>query len=235
MALSQRADLRQRADAILDAVAALIMSDSARRLRIEEVAGRAGVGKGTVYLHWSSREHLLIAAGAREAAAMYDEVVAAIRADPAEAALSRYLRRHFTATARRPVLNRIFVTDTAELAAVANHPARTALAASKRAAVREYLKALQTGRLLRTGLDLDEVDYAAEAIAYGFFAAEPLLPERRSVEQRADQLAEVLHRSFEPARAPSAERYEAAAPQLIDAFQRLADDFRRTAYGTAAD
>ena len=237
MAVSQRADLRQRADAILDAVAALTIDEGPRRLRIEAVAARAGVGKGTVYLHWTSREHLLVAAGAREAAAMLDAVTQAIRADPAEAALSRYLRRHFLETAHRPILNRIFVTDDADRKAIADHPARTALAAAKRACAREHLEALQSQRLLRPGLDPVEVDYAAEAIAYGFFAAVPLLPSdpRFTVEHRADQLADVLRRSFEPARPPAPERYAAAAPQVIDAFRRLADEYRRAAYGTAAD
>jgi AcrR family transcriptional regulator len=237
MAVSQRADLHRRADAILDAVVSLTISAGPRRLRIDEVAARAGVGKGTVYLHWPSREHLLIAAGAREAAAMYGSVVDAIKADPAEAALSRYLRRHFLETAGRPILTSIFVSDRAELEAVANHPARAALAAAKRTAAREHLDALQTQRLLRSGLDLDEVEYAAEAIAYGFFAAAPLLPDdaRFTVEHRADGLAEVLHRAFEPVKTPAPERYEAAAPQVIDAFQRLADAFHRTAYGKAAD
>ncbi len=233
MAVSQRADLRQRADAILDAVAALTIDEGPRRLRIEAVAARAGVGKGTVYLHWTSREHLLVAAGAREAAAMLDAVTQAIRADPAEAALSRYLRRHFLETAHRPILNRIFVTDDADRKAIADHPARTALAAAKRACAREHLEALQSQRLLRPGLDPVEADYAAEAIAYGFFAAPQ--GERFTVEHRADQLADVLRRSFEPARPPAPERYAAAAPQVIDAFQRLADEYRRTAYGTAAD
>ncbi|WP_026932518.1 TetR/AcrR family transcriptional regulator [Glycomyces tenuis] len=237
MATTQRADLHRRADALLDAAAALLTELGPRGLRIEDVAKRAGVGKGTVYLHWASREHLLLAVGARDAEAMYRSIVDAIRADPGEAALHRYLRRSFLEAMRRPILRSIFIADEAELGAFAGQPARSELAETERTASREHLAALREHRLLRPGSDLAEIDYAAQAIAYGFFAAPALLPDdpRFTLESRADQLAEVVHRSFEPVRRPSPERYAAAAPRVAGAFERLADGFRRAAYGTAAD
>lgn len=238
MARSQRTDLHQRADSILDAASTLSSGAAARELRIEEVARLAEVGKGTVYLHWPSREHLLLAVAAREAAAMLETVMTAIGADPAEAALHRYLRRHFIEANRRPVLKAIFITEQSDLDTLAGHPARTELAAAKRRAAHDHLAALRDHRLLRPGQNLDDIDFAMQAIAYGFFAAVPLLPTddaRSSVEYQADRLAEVIRRSFEPARRPEADRYAVAAPQVIDAFARLRDAFRRTAYGTAAD
>ncbi|MEU2613175.1 helix-turn-helix domain-containing protein [Micromonospora sp. NPDC007271] len=55
----------------------------------------AGVGKGSIYLHWRSREQLFFAVGTREAVAMLAAVVAAMREDPQEIALHRYMRRFF--------------------------------------------------------------------------------------------------------------------------------------------
>jgi AcrR family transcriptional regulator len=237
VARTQRVDLHERADALLDAAAALLTDAGPGALRIEEVAKRAGVGKGTVYLHWASREHLTLAVAAREAVAMLEAVIAAIRADPAEAALHRYLRRHFLEAMGRPVLKTVFLTDRDGPDAIADHSARSSLATSKLVAAHDYLAALRRHRLLRSGLDLTEVDYAVQAIAYGFFAAAPLLPEnpRFTLEHQADQLAEVVRRSFEPTRPAGPERYSAAAPEVIGAFERLQREFHRTAYGTAAD
>lgn len=238
MARTQRADLHQRADAILDAAAELLASVEPRELRIDEVARRAGVGKGTVYLHWASREHLVLAVAAREAVAMLGTIIDAVRADPAEAALHRYMRRHFLEASRRPILKRVFITQPDELSALAEHPARAQLAATKRLATRQHLAALRTHRLLRTGVDLGEVDYAMQAVAYGFFASAPFLAPGDgsfSLEYQADRLAAIIQRSFEPSREPAIERYAAAAPQVVDAFELLREAFRRTAYGSAAD
>jgi AcrR family transcriptional regulator len=235
MAKTQRTDLRQRADALLDATAELLIAGGSRQIRIEEVALRAGVGKGTVYLHWQSRDHLLLSVGAREAAAMMDTVIAAIRTDPVEAAPHRYLRRHFLETVRRPILQTIFTAEAPELAAFARQPARSGLAASKTLTSHDYLTALADHHLLRPGIALSDVDYGLQAVAYGFFAAAPLLPAdpRSTLDHRADQLAEVIRRSFEPDPMPAPDHYAAVAPHIIDAFAHLADEFRRTAYGTA--
>jgi AcrR family transcriptional regulator len=237
MVRTQRADLRQRADALLDAAAGLLLDGGSRRIRIEEVAARAGVGKGTVYLHWSSRDHLLLAVGAREAAAMLDVVIAAIREDPIEVAPHRYLRRHFLEAMRRPVLTTIFSAEPSELEAFARQPARAGLRQSKPSGSHAYLNVLDEHGLLRDGIDLSDVDYGIQAVAYGFFASGPLqaVDPGRSLEHRADQLAEVIRRSFEPVETPSGERYAAAAPLVIEAFTHVAAEFRRTAYGAAGN
>jgi AcrR family transcriptional regulator len=237
MAKTQRADLRERADALLDATAELLAAGASRNIRIEDVANHAGVGKGTVYLHWQSRDHLLLAVGAREGAVMANTVIAAVHADPCEAAPHRYLRRHFLEAMRRPILATIFGADSAQLADFARQSARAGLLESKLITTNDYLSALAEHRLLRPGLDLADVDYGLQAVAYGFFSAGPFLPDdpRFTLDHCADQLAEVVRRSFEPARSPSPDRYAAAAPPVINAFTRLANGFRRAAYGAATN
>lgn len=226
---TQRVDLGRRADALLDAAAELLVAGRSTRIRVEDVAARAGVGKGTVYLHWPSREQLLVAVGAREAAAMLGVVVGAVEADPAEAALHRYLRRHFLEAVRRPVLAVLFGAAAPELDAFARERARS----GQGTAAHAYLDVLAEHRLLRSGIEPADVDYGVQAVAYGFFRVEPLQavdPERTS-EYRAERLSEVVRRAYEPLQEPSMEHYRAAAPQVIEVFTRSADEFRRIAYG----
>src|SRR5262249_5935990 len=57
-------DPRQRAERaarILDAAADLLLRHGYRRVTIDDVAAGAGIGKGTVYLHWKAREQLFSA------------------------------------------------------------------------------------------------------------------------------------------------------------------------------
>ena len=234
---TQRTDQGRRADRLLDAAAELLVTGGTRRIRIEDVAAKAGVGKGTVYLHWSGREHLLLAVGARAAATMFDEVADAVRCDPGEAAPHRYLWRLFLAAFRHPGLATIFDAGPRELVSFAGQPERSGLRETKPGAVRDYLCALSDNGLLRSDLDLADVDDGMRAVAYGFFAgtASGCYDSSDRVRYRADQLAGVIRRAFEPVEPPASGRYAAAAPAVIDAFTRLAGEFRRTAYGTAAD
>ncbi|WP_234322969.1 helix-turn-helix domain-containing protein, partial [Streptomyces sp. NRRL S-350] len=49
---------QERAERILDTTAELLEQHGYRRVTIDDVASRAGIGKGTVYLHWKTREAL---------------------------------------------------------------------------------------------------------------------------------------------------------------------------------
>src|SRR6201996_7809593 len=102
---------RDRADRILDTARDLLLAWGYRRVTIDELARRAGVGKGTIYLHWRSREEVFHAVSAREAAEMADAIVGAVRDDPAEVALHRYLRRLFVEAMNRPVLRALYTRD----------------------------------------------------------------------------------------------------------------------------
>src|SRR5699024_5978926 len=50
----------ERADRILEAAGLLLVSWGHRKVTIEDVARRAGVGKGTVYLHFPTKEVLFL-------------------------------------------------------------------------------------------------------------------------------------------------------------------------------
>ncbi len=222
-----------RADRILDAAKELLLRWGYRRVTVDEIARHAGVGKGTVYLHWRSREQVFFAVGAREAAAMVTAVVTAMREDPREITLHRYLRRFFLEAMSRPVLRAIFTRDAEVLGRFLSSPARRPLQSAKLVASRDYLSVLADHGLLRSGLRPEDLDYTLPAVVFGFFGIDIFLPAEvaLSLPDKADQLADTLHHAFEPGKPPSSARLAAAAPAVIAVFDRHADDYRRAAYG----
>lgn len=226
-------DRRERADRILDTAKDLLLRWGYRRVTIDEIAARAGVGKGTVYLHWRTRDQIFLAVAAREAAEMVDAMAAAMAADPAEISVDRYMRRLFAEALRRPVLHAVFTRDADTLGKLVSVPAFRTLEHAKLLISHEYLGVLAGAGLLRAGLRPSDVDYPMRAIVYGFFAAEPLLPPEPvlSLEYKADRLAETLLRTFGPARRPARSHYDTAAPKVVALFEQLAGEFRAAVYG----
>lgn len=228
-----RLEQRERADRILDTARELLLSWGYRRVTVDELARRAGVGKGTVYLHWRSREDVFHAVSAREAAAMADAIVAAVQRDPAEVALHRYLRRLFVEAMNRPVLRALYTRDADTLdtfLAAANHQR---LEASKLGVHRDYLGVLAAEGMLRPDLRPTDLDYTLPTIVFGFFAAEPFLPPAigLTLEQKADQLADTVRRAFEPPKPPGRGGVKHAASQALPILQRLARNYRAATYG----
>jgi AcrR family transcriptional regulator len=226
-------DRRERADRILDTARDLLLAWGYRRVTIDELARRAGVGKGTIYLHWRSREEVFQAVSAREAAAMADAIVNAVRHDPAEVALHRYLRRLFVEAMNRPVLRAIYTRDADTLGTFLATAHHHRLEESKLSVNRDYLGVLAAEGMLRSDVDLMGLDYTLPTIVFGFFAAEPFHPPaiKLTLEQKADQLAETIHRAFEPAKPPSSDTVKRAANKALPILDRLARDHRMVTYG----
>ena len=224
---------RDRADRILDTARELLLLWGYRRVTIDELARRAGVGKGTIYLHWRSREEVFLAVSAREAAAMADAIVDAIRTDPAEVALHRYLRRLFVEAMNRPVLRALYTRDADTLGTflAATHHHR--LEESKLDVNRDYLGVLAAESMLRPDLHLKDLDYTLPTIVFGFFAAEPFHSPAigLTLEQKADQLAQTVRRAFEPTDPPSSDTMKRAAAKALPILERLARDHRAATYG----
>ena len=228
-----RGNRRERADRILDTARELLLSWGYRRVTIDELARRAGVGKGTVYLHWRSREEVFHAVSAREAAAMADAIVQAVRDDPAEVALHRYLRRLFVEAMNRPVLRALYTRDADTLDTFLASTHHHHLEESKLGVNRDYLGVLTAEGMLRPGLRLNDLDYTLPTIVFGFFAAEPFLPPSLglTLDQKADQLADTVRRAFEPADEPRSAAVKHAAAKSIPILERIARDHRTATYG----
>lgn len=223
----------RRADRILDAARELLLRWGYRRVTIDEVARSAGVGKGTIYLHWSSREALFQAVSAREAAAMTTAIIQGMQDDPTEVLLHRHLRRLFVEAMNRPVLRALYTRDVATLDAFLAAESHLQVERTKKEVNRDYLGVLAAEGMLRVDLDLDVLDYTLPTIVFGFFAAEPFLPPtvELNLDQKADQLADTVRRAFEAAKPVGIGPAKRAAAKSVPIFGRLADHYRANAYG----
>jgi len=228
-----RVDRQVRADRILDTARDLLLLWGYRRVTIDELARRAGVGKGTIYLHWRSREDVFHAVSAREAAEMADAIVQAVRDDPAEVALHRYLRRIFVEAMNRPVLRALYTRDADTLDTFLASARHQHLEESKLGVNRDYLGVLAAEAMLRPDLRLQDLDYTLPTLVFGFFAAEPFLYPAigLTLEYKADQLADTVRRAFEPAGQPSRETVKRAAAKAIPILERIGRDHRTATYG----
>jgi AcrR family transcriptional regulator len=210
---------RARAERILDAAAELLVRWGYRRITVEDVARRASVGKGTVYLHWKTREALFFAAMLRESVEMVTEIVEQIRHDPERVRLSRLVHSAFLAHMSRPLIKAMLTRDAELLGTLAEHGAGRAFHAEDAVLRREYYGLLRENGLMRTDTDLESQIYAINATAMGFYLSPSLLGgEDKSPAARADLLESTMRNAFEPA---SRTDPETLAPKVIQLFEQL--------------
>ncbi|MDT3439910.1 helix-turn-helix domain-containing protein [Pseudofrankia sp. BMG5.37] len=191
-------DPRQRAERaarILDVAADLLLRHGYRRVTIDDVAAGVGIGKGTVYLHWKTREQMFGAVFAREVLYAMDELRQALRKEPQACLLHNFASAYFLAVANRPLL-RGFLLDDPHLLGKLTNSADTARDDRHSVMARDYLGLLAEHGLLRDDMRVDEIGYAYQATFEGFLRAEGAAT-AGGQEQRADLLARTIQRAFE--------------------------------------
>ncbi|MEV4159047.1 TetR/AcrR family transcriptional regulator [Nonomuraea dietziae] len=217
----------ERADRILDAAAALLVRFGYRKVTIEDIAQRAGIGKGTVYLHWRTKQQLFDALLLREAIAYLESLLAELRRDPATVLPHRLLSFSFADVHGRPVLQTLVTGDTRALQGLlADRPLRSQeLLATKR-----MFELLVGHGLLRD--DVPHLTYAMSALNSGFYLVDALDPQAAELDVRAkaDALAFVVRHALEPATPPGPEELAQAAAEVIAVFEELIPPYRQWIY-----
>ncbi|SFW76905.1 TetR/AcrR family transcriptional regulator [Amycolatopsis australiensis] len=198
----------ERAERILDAAAELLLRAGYRRTTIEDVAERAGVGKGTVYLHWKNREELFLAVLLRESVRSLEDLVAAIAADPLAARLSRLTEIQYADVLGRPLLHAGYADDADTLGKLLPK-LHEKLDPRHDEAFVEYLELLAANDLLRAGRPPADLAVAYRAVLHGFLIGTP--PPEPAL------IADTVAHAFEPL-AVSATRVRAVAPRVLRLF-----------------
>jgi AcrR family transcriptional regulator len=221
---------QQRATRILDAAAELLLRHGYRRVTVEDVAAGAGIGKGTIYLHWKTREELFTAVFQREVLRAIGELVGALHQDPQLCLLHRFARAYFLAILHRPLLRGLVLGD-ADLLGRLAEPG-SARDDRHRLMSHAYFELLAEHRLLRDDLDVEAIAYAFQATFEGFLLAEAAdaAPAPASaghaaagLDQRADLLARTVQRAFESGRTIPRRAQQSLATAVIEVLTDLAD------------
>ena len=214
----------ERAERILDAAADLVLRWGYRRVTIEEVARHAGIGKGTVYLHFSTRAALFMGVLVRESLGLVDELVAAMRADPAAILPAEQARVTYLAVLGRPLLRAMFARDVEVLGELAAEAAGQPLRALKSDVADELFGLLRERGLMRTDLDAGTQRHLLNAVQLGFYLYLPAAAPPVSPELAAGALAHVIRHAVQPPGPPDTGALAELAPRVIARYERLRRD-----------
>ncbi|MDI1480322.1 TetR/AcrR family transcriptional regulator [Polyangium sp. y55x31] len=215
-----------RADRILDAAGTLLLRMGYRKVTIEDIAKQADIGKGTVYLHWRSKEQLFQALLRRESIVLVEQMLSWLREDPAEIRPHRFIRSSFLATHQRP-LTMALVAGNVELLGKLREGA---VGSKEQLVTGRFFEVLTRHGLLRA--DVPNVIYAMRATSAGFYLLGTVdaAPTGLDVEARADALAHTIRHAFEPAGEPRKEDIAQAAAELSAVFEDLITCYRNWIY-----
>lgn len=193
----------RREERLLDAAATLLVRWGYRKTTIDDVAREAGVGKGTIYLHWKDKNALFRAVIRREQQRFNAELQRRIAADPQGGLLHR-ITAHGMLAARSSPLIAAIVGGRSDIVGgyLGNMDPGTLqqLVGSGEA----YLAELQRAGLIRADLPVPLIAYFLAALKVGLFSAPELHggDDAPSVDQVAEAFSDLIRRWLEPEHPP---------------------------------
>lgn len=228
----ERSKRRERANRILDAATELVKRWGYRKTTMDDIAKQAGVAKGTIYLHWRTREQLFEALILRERLLVADELMHRLAQDPEAGTLHGITRHTFLIVMQRPLIRAIFLQDSDLLGEMLDSAAIQEAVQQKSLAFVGYVELLRRYNLVRSDMDTRTMAAALAAITIGFMVIDPMMPDeyRLSLEENAEILAQTVKRTFEPEEPPSEEVLREAAALFQRMYHQLIEQARKQLY-----
>lgn len=227
-------DAGSRAERLLDAAARLVVRLGYRRVTMDDVAREAGVGKGTVYLHFRTKEALFVTVMLREQRTMVGAITAGMRADPTQALPARMFGSVYRRLAEDPIGRAVYLGDVETFGKLAEEAAATLgeLGERRERAARAHLRLLREAGLLRTDLPESAQRYLLSSVATGFFLLDPAMlpaaPEDPGA--RADLLEYAIASVLQvPGARPSPELAESVAAEYDALVEHIEAEWHRRA------
>src|SRR5262245_21630129 len=155
---------------MLDSAAELLVRWGYQRVTIDDVARHAGIGKGTVYLHFRSKDALFLTVLMRVHRALSERAAERMETDPREVLPSRMMRHVYEEMTEDPVARSLYLGDVEVLGKLVHEAAESLgeFTARRQEAVVEHIRLLADAGCLRPGLDPESALYTFSAVGMGF-------------------------------------------------------------------
>lgn len=201
---SEPADKRQqRAEHILDVAAVLLVRWGFRKTTIDDVAREAGVGKGTIYLHWKDKNELFLAAIWRASRQVTAETLQRLAADPEGGHFHRFWAHGMVAIYANPLLAALMQGNADIFQGLIDSlsPATTRLIIGN---TETHIIQLQEAGLIRKDLTVQSITFLMSTLKVGMISAAELLgPDHTpSAEALTDAISDLIRRWLEPEHPP---------------------------------
>jgi len=218
--IEERSKREQRADRILDAAAELMLRWGYNKTTIDDIARAAGVAKGTIYLHWKTREDLFLALMRREYVRLVEDIQQRIASDPEGGTLQGITKHSMLATMKSPLMKAVLLRDTDLLGEWMRKEFTSVSYSEQIAQSLALVERLRSRGVVRDDIDVRKLVYMLDAITVGFLVIDQYMPDdfKYSDEEVVGMTAEAVKRTFAPSPASAPEPDEQTKREISNAL-----------------
>src|SRR5690349_1102327 len=147
-----------------------------KKTTVDDIARLAGVAKGTIYLHWKTREELFLTLITREKLRNGLHVQQEMARDPEGVTLHGIIKHSLLATLRNPLFKAIFTRDREMLGELVEDKYHGVDFTRQFAVFYHFLTYMREHGLMRSDHSIEEQIHILQSILIGFMTAEQYMP-----------------------------------------------------------
>ncbi|MGY6020854.1 TetR/AcrR family transcriptional regulator [Streptomyces spinosirectus] len=215
-----KGDRCSRSARVLDAMAELVLRIGYPKISVQDVAEHAGIGKGTVYKHWNSKEDIIDDVLVREFEHVHAKFMALLPGDRRIATLHGTSSVLYRLVMANPVLRAYNTRDGRVLGThVAAEGRADALGISLVSVLARlpYLELLRENGLLIEAVCSPEGQLSIEAVVSGFVTRAGHVDDPEQTKASSRMMATVLRRAFEPVDRPEPADHDRMTEAMLSA------------------
>ena len=219
----ERSKREERAERILDAAAELMLRWGYNKTTIDDIARYAGVAKGTIYLHWKTREDLFMALMRREYVRLMEDIQQRISGDPEGGTLHGITKHSMLATMKSPLMKAVLLRDTDLLGEWTRKEYASPSYSAQIAQSLALIELLRSRGVVRDDIDVRRQVFMLDAITMGFLVIDQYMPDdfKYSDEEIVEMTAETVERVFAPSQQPDEKTKQEISNALISTFDDI--------------
>ena len=218
--IEERPRREQRAERILDAAAELMLRWGYNKTTIDDIVRLAGVPKGTIYLHWKTREDLFLALMEREYNRLIQDIKQRIASDPEGGTLRGITKHSMLATMKSPIMKAVLLRDADLMGEWMRKEYASVSYVQQMAQPLALLEHYRARGAVRDDIDVRRMVYMLDAITMGFLVIDQYMPDdfKYSDEEVAEMTAEAIQRTFMPSAPSDSQPDEKTKQELANNF-----------------
>ncbi len=222
MAFTGKSDNDKRAQRILDAALDLFTHYGYDKTTMSDIARKAHVSKGAIYLHWDSKEDLFDALLRRETLTYVDRWASLMENDPKSGTIGGMYRNAFIALRDSRLLMAVIGRDRNIInhQMMVKHPEWMEFKVTAR---KELFHAMQQVGAIRRDIDIDVLDYLLSMFNFGYIVIDDYIPPEEAPDMVAtlEMVADMLDRFLTPPDGGDVEAGKQVIFQLVEMTRRF--------------
>ena len=218
MKTTTKSDNNIREQRILDVSTELIAHYGYDKTSVSDIAKAAGISKGAIYLHFTSKEALFEALLYREFQRYADSWFARIEADPQGGTIGGIYKAVLYAVNNNPFMTAIVKQDPRILGNYLRQPDNLFTRMESPSLRSEFLEAMQAAGVIRRDVDPQIMSHIMDMISYGLVALGDFKPATAwpPFDELLNMIAEMMDRMLTPPEGANSEAGKKVIRSLAD-------------------